>query len=230
MHYTTSLQTTSWLSSEDHCDWYGVTCDDDYNVISIDLNSTSWSGPYPTELKQLSKLEELSTSGNTLTGDIPTNICDHSENGNLYLIGDETNCPNVLGTAGCCDEVKLTSPSPYLEEIVASKLGSADCTTFAATSADAKVCEFMKNKENHYLFHDDNNYPDNSFPFIPWLEVSLIGISRRLFTLNELSFEVSQHILTQFGFDIGTPHSCPNLLRHIFRRYESCLAWSWGPL
>ena len=86
----------------------------------------------------------------------------------LSIVGDETNCPNVFGVSGCCDAVRLTSPSPYLDAIVADNSGSSDCT--AVTGDESNVCTFMKNKANHDVF---TSYPE-SFPYGDWLQVSVL--------------------------------------------------------
>jgi hypothetical protein len=169
--YGTSLETVNptWLNTGDHCAWSGVTCSSGEEVTSLALNGLGLSGPYPENLNNLSALTDLATDGNVLTGTISNDICSMS---NIQIVGDETNCPNNVGTSGCCAAVRLTNPSPYLNEIIASQLGSADCESIALGS-DASVCTFMKSDDNHYIFGDDQ-YPD-SFPYENWLKVSCYG-------------------------------------------------------
>jgi hypothetical protein len=139
-----------------------VTCNADHRVASLALENIPISGPYPTDLRSLSEMNSLLLSGNSFTGSIPNDLC----TSNPYIAGDETNCPNDLGTSGCCDAVRLTSPSDYLDGLVSSQFGSSDCGTLG--SADANVCTFMKNKGSHDVFL---TYPDG-FPYLNWLKVS----------------------------------------------------------
>jgi hypothetical protein len=172
--YGTSLVTVNptWLNTGDHCAWSGVTCNSDSKeVTALVLEDFGLSGPYPATLNNLSALTGLTTDGNVLTGTISNDICSIS---NIQIVGDETNCPNNVGTAGCCAAVRLTNPSPYLNEIIASQLGSADCESIALGS-DASVCTFMKSDDNHYIFGEDQ-YPD-SFPYENWLKVSCYEFS-----------------------------------------------------
>ena len=159
-----------WLGTGNHCLWTGVTCNDDFQVVSFSLDNLGLTGPYPTTLGNLSEMTSLSTLGNGLTGDIPNDVCSKE----AAIVGDETNCPNAFGTSGCCDEIRLTSPSPYLDAIVVSRLGSSDCSSIADYNSD--VCTFMRNKANHDVF-DADQYP-SGFPYETWLEVRFIIICR----------------------------------------------------
>ena len=67
-----------------------------------DLNLT---GDYPSTLNKLSALAALTTDGNGLTGTISEPICGMS---GIQIVGDETNCPNDVGTSGCCSAVIIT--------------------------------------------------------------------------------------------------------------------------
>lgn len=72
---------TLWLSAANECFWYGVSCNDDQLITSIDLNKNSLAGKIPTELVLLSGLMHLdvsmyddSTHSTSLTGPIPSNL------------------------------------------------------------------------------------------------------------------------------------------------------------
>lgn len=90
-----------WLGTEDHCKWFGVTCNDEHSVISIKLpnNEMKSSGNYPVELSSFTNLEYLDLSGNKIWGVIPDAICNM---GLETLIGDARNCPT---TGNCCTTV-----------------------------------------------------------------------------------------------------------------------------
>mmetsp|Transcript_25229 Transcript_25229/g.38261 ORF Transcript_25229/g.38261 Transcript_25229/m.38261 type:complete len:655 (+) Transcript_25229:59-2023(+) len=52
---------SQWLTNPDYCQWYGITCDNDKNVIEIDFFNNNLSGYWPNEVAllgdQLEKLE-----------------------------------------------------------------------------------------------------------------------------------------------------------------------------
>ena len=164
--YGTSLETVNptWLNTGDHCSWSGVTCNNDEKVTSLALNDLDLTGPFPSNLGKLSALTSLVSTGNSLEGPLAVNdICTST-----YIAGDETNCPNAVDETGCCDVVRMTNPSPYLDRIVESELGTTDCGTLS--TSDSSVCNFMRNKASHYVF-DDGQYPAG-FPYENWLKVS----------------------------------------------------------
>ena len=151
----------NWVGSGNHCEWNGVTCDVNYRVTSVSLENNLISGGYPSDLRSLSELSNVDLSGNALTGSVPSALCDSTS---VTITGDETNCPNAVGISGCCDAVRLTSPSPYLNGIVESQLGSSVC----GDDADGNACSFMESKANHDVF---TSYPAD-FPYENWLQVS----------------------------------------------------------
>nr|GMD65838.1 receptor-like kinase TMK4 [Ipomoea batatas] len=61
-----------WSNSTHYCSWTHVTCDDDNNVISINIDSLSISGQLFSGITQLSSLKNLSVSGNSLSGPLPS--------------------------------------------------------------------------------------------------------------------------------------------------------------
>ncbi|PRP83292.1 hypothetical protein PROFUN_09504 [Planoprotostelium fungivorum] len=64
---------TGWAdTNQNECLFYGVTCDSDGNITSLDLSSNLLSGSIPAGLDQLTHLVHLNLSNNAgLTGDLP---------------------------------------------------------------------------------------------------------------------------------------------------------------
>lgn len=64
-----------WLSKEDECDWYGVTCSSAVlgprRVIEIDLSFNKVTGIIPSEISLLTELQTLDLNGNSLQGVVP---------------------------------------------------------------------------------------------------------------------------------------------------------------
>lgn len=63
-----------WTSSESVCDWEGIQCDFDRQIISIEAYDRGISGVIPTEVGKLTNLESLSLERNQVSGTIPTNF------------------------------------------------------------------------------------------------------------------------------------------------------------
>lgn len=160
----------TWQTRDDHCAWTGITCNNKKKVKTLNLDDLSLSGSYPSTLNKLGALRTLSTTGNAMTGSVSANgICSAN---NLSISADETNCPNAVDQTGCCDTIRMTSPSPYIDGIVENVLGSSDCDSLSGS--ESQVCSYMRNKDHHYIFNDDQ-YPVG-FPYENWLKVRNSGL------------------------------------------------------
>ncbi len=80
----------NWLGNAgSECTWYGITCNADNNIISMDLADNHLEGEIPASIAYLPYLERLDLSDNSLGGSIPDEIESLSElkvikvNGNL---------------------------------------------------------------------------------------------------------------------------------------------------
>jgi len=62
---------TASTASCDPCTWYGITCDNQNNVIGIDLFNNNLVGTVPTSIGELTKLRTLKLMNNDLTGTFP---------------------------------------------------------------------------------------------------------------------------------------------------------------
>jgi hypothetical protein len=59
-----------WMTDADLGEWEGVTVDGEGRVIKLDLHTNGLAGPLPSEITQLSALQELWLNSNALTGPI----------------------------------------------------------------------------------------------------------------------------------------------------------------
>ena len=62
-----------WLSNDDHCSWFGVTCNEN-NVQRLSLSHNRLKGTIPLELGSLSSLDNIVLDGNELHGHVPNEI------------------------------------------------------------------------------------------------------------------------------------------------------------
>ena len=60
---------TGWMTEQDQCDWYGITCDEERYAIEINLSSNNMRGDFPADsLSNFYKLKRLDLGNNTLHG------------------------------------------------------------------------------------------------------------------------------------------------------------------
>jgi len=87
IYYTTGgagwKNKSGWLTSDNHCKWYGVSCcmevpaslfcaeHDHYSVSTIDLYDNNLVGTIPLSIELLKDLQSLFMNDNWLTGEIP---------------------------------------------------------------------------------------------------------------------------------------------------------------
>lgn len=119
-----------YLSNNDYCNWYGVTCIWDIEkkvqvVTEIVLNKNNLSGTIPDEIGHLSQLEALSLRRNNIVGQIPTELYNHKMLKELLLSNNK-----LLGTL-----------SSNLEQMDSLQKIYLDGNNFTGQIPDA-ICQF----------------------------------------------------------------------------------------
>ncbi|XP_050223385.1 leucine-rich repeat receptor-like serine/threonine-protein kinase RGI4 [Mercurialis annua] len=67
----------NWVASDETpCSWYGVACNFNNEVVSLELRFVDLFGQVPTNFSSLSSLNKLVLSGTNLTGSIPKQIAE----------------------------------------------------------------------------------------------------------------------------------------------------------
>jgi len=99
---------TNWLSSEPISSWYGVTVSGD-RVIKIQLSSNNLKGSLPSQIGNLSYLQELILPNNKISGTIPTAIGNLYYLIRLYLYSNQLSgtIPNELGNLYYLEQLVL---------------------------------------------------------------------------------------------------------------------------
>jgi len=90
---------TNWQSDAPVCEWYGLDCNNDDDVIEIHLYYNTLRGSIPSELGLLTNLEDLYLYYNSLTGSIPSELGLLTNLQSLYLDGNSLtgSIPSELG-------------------------------------------------------------------------------------------------------------------------------------
>ena len=95
------INSTNWLIG-DPCinGWYGVTCDNYFAVVTLDLTNNNVIGSLSASIGNLINLTKLALSGNGITGSIPSSITSMNNLANLTLSGNQLNgtIPSVPGS------------------------------------------------------------------------------------------------------------------------------------
>jgi hypothetical protein len=79
--------TTSWDTNKCPClhQWYGVVCDAQGHIVSLDLSQNGLVGPIPAAFQDLTWLNSIKLYANKLTGCIPTFFAGNTNLQTLYL-------------------------------------------------------------------------------------------------------------------------------------------------
>lgn len=79
----------NWLlTSQSHCDWYGVECDSSNRTIDLLLNDNNLVGTLPTQVVKLDSLMTLAIADNQLDGRLPRELGDWQSIQRLQLSGN----------------------------------------------------------------------------------------------------------------------------------------------
>lgn len=82
----------NWLSKEvDFCDWYGVTCDDEQNIIALSLPHNGLINRIPESLMELTSLQFIDLSYNIFETKIVPQICQLTNLKTLFLRNNNIN-------------------------------------------------------------------------------------------------------------------------------------------
>lgn len=141
---------------ENHCEFSGIVCNEQGNVMSIDLKNLGLKGFIPDEIGFLSFLEhldlsdneltgiipsdlrwtpikELDLSGNQLEGIVPLSLCNkQGVNGNGGLTGDDLDCDYIACSMETFNSYGRLTPIESCitcDEGLTFILGSKACTT-----------------------------------------------------------------------------------------------------
>ncbi len=118
------VDNTGWDQDCDICSWYGIFCDSDGRVTHIFLGQNNLVGVIPSEIENLSNLQNLALTTNDLTGSIPIEIGNLSNLTHLYLSQNnlEDSIPSEI--ANLTNLEVFTAGSNNLMGSIPTELGS----------------------------------------------------------------------------------------------------------
>ena len=130
---------TNWLSDAHIGEWYGVTTDAYGRVTELDLAENGLSGPLPSGLGNLLKLERLDLNDNQLTGAIPVSLGNLTNLTRLHLRNSQftgaipSNLGNLRGLTG------LNLGGNRLSGAIPPELGNLTNLTSLSLSGNGKL-------------------------------------------------------------------------------------------
>ena len=99
---------TGWLENTEVCTWFGVGCTNG-RVAVLWLTNNNLNGTLPTQIGQLTELEELHLAGNRLTGVIPSSLGSLVQLRQVYLGENQLTggIPTTLGALPRLEQLGL---------------------------------------------------------------------------------------------------------------------------
>lgn len=95
----TNWATNNWLSTADYCTWTGIECNQNSDIIYMDLSGLGLTGPISDYFECLPFLKSLYLNNNSLNGPIPEALCELT---NLsYLQIQDSGLTGTLPTCLC---------------------------------------------------------------------------------------------------------------------------------
>lgn len=79
------IESGLWNTSVSYCQWYGVECDNEGNVVTLNLYLNNLQGSIPSSVSHLSQLSILDVTGNGLYGIVPAELSQLERLENAFL-------------------------------------------------------------------------------------------------------------------------------------------------
>jgi hypothetical protein len=106
--------TTTWDVNKCPClhQWYGVVCDAQGHIVSLDLSQNGLIGPIPAAFQDLTWLNSIKLYANQLTGCIPTFFAGNTNLQTLYLQNNKLigSIPHSVATLPYLKSIFIDTP------------------------------------------------------------------------------------------------------------------------
>lgn len=165
-----SLQGTSWTLKNgwenassgycSYCNWYGVTCDLEGNIVSLDLESNNLTGPLPATVFELQDLIYLDLSHNNLSSALPNTwdslsnlfFLDLSNNQLTGSVPESFKFMNKINTIYLDQNLLSGAVTPYLSS-------NSSLRSFSASNNQFTGC--FPAGLNNFCYRDSLNLDNN---------------------------------------------------------------------
>jgi len=165
-------ENAGWLTNQNVCNWHGVTCEDNDEIIELVLKENNLIGTIPSEIGMLTNLRRLILSNNKFSSNIPSQIGQLSNLADLHLYMNKISftIPSQIGQLTNLENLwlygnKLSSTIPseiaQLTNLSALKLHKNNLTGNISSNFPSQTGQ-LKNLD--LLFLDGNNLTGNMDP------------------------------------------------------------------
>lgn len=158
--------TTSWdLSNCDVCSYFGITCNEDGQIIRIDLDENNLTGFIPLEIGDFENLEDLFLKGNNLSDSIPSSIGKLISITSLQLTSNQLLGPIPSEIGNLVQLADLRLDDNVLSSTIPSSIGNLEKIIFLTLRGNdltGNIPGSLGNLNNgEFLLLDDNNLSGN---------------------------------------------------------------------
>ena len=187
-----------WVTGPNHCEWFGVICDESGKVISIDLDANNLTGELPDDIGDFCCLVTLSLDNNGISGEVPGSIANLASLERLSLHSNKLQgaIPSKLADLETLISIDVDYNALYVAKDagagVQTALEQKHGSNFLETQTlDARNLEVVARTQTSLTFQwDQSLYPkeeggyriyisDNSDgPFIRHTEISGTGVDK----------------------------------------------------
>jgi pimeloyl-ACP methyl ester carboxylesterase len=123
---TNWFEKANWITTQNHCSWYGVSCDLAGRVSGLELEKNNLLGAIPPELGLLSNLVNLQLAQNQLSGSLPAQLGTLSSLSSLDLSENQLSGPIPPELGDLSSLVTLDLHSNQLSGSIPPELGQID--------------------------------------------------------------------------------------------------------
>ena len=167
-----------WMTYLPECDWFGISCNEDEEIVKISITYDRLSGSIPTEISFLKRLEELDLESNKIRGTVPSEVGLLTDLTSVSMHKNEVQgtLPTEIGNLSNLQDMQFSAN--FLNGTIPTEIGNMQ---------KLERIEFVSNIENFGM-----NQLSGSIP-------TSIGLCTSLKSINFQENALSDNIPTEIG-------------------------------